>query len=337
MNFKAVLSTLAALAACSGSGRPPDGGADAGDGGASCLDAGDAGWSISRLTTLDAGYFYYGLALVPDAGVVVTGEHRVFMFRSASGLTELAGDGVAGYIDGPPGVAEFDEPSGLAVDHDGRVLVGDLCNDAVRLIAGDGTVSTVARGITGIPCPAGPGFGLDALSLAVDDGGRVYVARMSLPLVFIGTIDAGGFRVLAGGSSVGDGGVGFQQIRGLAADPEGGVYVADYDTILRVSLLGGISTVAGSGQLGSLDGRGEEAEFGVLEGLALGPSGDLYVADSYTPGIRAISPDGLVTTLVRTSGCSLLPNTLSLAVGPDEVFLNSASSIYEVSLSSGSL
>jgi sugar lactone lactonase YvrE len=49
-----------------------------------------------------------------------------------------------GWLDGPAASARFGKVCGVAVDHEGRIVVADGGNHTVRRIAGDGSVSTVA-------------------------------------------------------------------------------------------------------------------------------------------------------------------------------------------------
>jgi DNA-binding beta-propeller fold protein YncE len=58
-------------------------------------------------------------------------------------VRSFTGSGIAGLQDGPPGVAQFNEPGGLAAAH-GKLYVADTNNNAVRVISLDtGTVSTL--------------------------------------------------------------------------------------------------------------------------------------------------------------------------------------------------
>jgi hypothetical protein len=59
--------------------------------------------------------------------------------------------------------------------------------------------------------------------------------------------------------------------------------------------------VAGSGVLGLADGYGAEARFNQPMGVAVGPDGCLYVADTGNHVIRKIDRDGRVTTLTAPS------------------------------------
>jgi hypothetical protein len=50
------------------------------------------------------------------------------------GVSTLAGDGTAGYRDGPGAAARFNQPAGVAVHASGTVLVSEYNNNRVRMI-----------------------------------------------------------------------------------------------------------------------------------------------------------------------------------------------------------
>lgn len=60
-----------------------------------------------------------------------------------------------------------------------------------------------------------------------------------------------------------------------------------------------VTTIAGNDTRGYVDGKGSNASFYSLWGLAIDPSGNIYVSDGYY--IRKITPDGTVTTLAGNS------------------------------------
>ncbi|HEY5407687.1 MAG TPA: IPT/TIG domain-containing protein [Ginsengibacter sp.] len=69
---------------------------------------------------------------------------------------------------------------------------------------------------------------------------------------------------------------------------------ADIDTrIINLS----VSTLAGSGVIGSDNGAGNAASFNGQWGCAMGANNNLYVADSYNHEIRKIAFDGTVSTV----------------------------------------
>ena len=63
--------------------------------------------------------------------------------------------------------------------------------------------------------------------------------------------------------------------------------------LLRVRVIGLVTTIAGSPDAGSADGQGTLASFSGVSDIAADSMGRMYVAD-YTDGlIRSISPEGV--------------------------------------------
>jgi sugar lactone lactonase YvrE len=91
----------------------------------------------------------------------------------------------------------------------------------------------------------------------------------------------------------------------LAVDEEGFVYVADglLHQVLRVDPETGESeVVAGTGEAGSDGDGGPAVEATIQEpvGLALAPDGTLFIADFPANRIRAVAPDGTISTVAGT-------------------------------------
>jgi len=94
----------------------------------------------------------------------------------------------------------------------------------------------------------------------------------------------------------------FNGLAGVAVDAQGRVYVADESNqrIREISPDGSVVTLAGSGRKGAADGPALQAEFERPFGVAVGPTGDVWVSEyPQAKGyrIRKISADGKVTTL----------------------------------------
>jgi sugar lactone lactonase YvrE len=92
---------------------------------------------------------------------------------------------------------------------------------------------------------------------------------------------------------------------GVTADAAGNVFVTDTGnhTIRKITPDRFVSTISGSsGNAGSADGTGTNAQFHAPQGIAVDGAGNLYVADTANATIRKITPAGVVTTLAGVAG-----------------------------------
>ncbi len=182
-----------------------------------------------------------------------------------------------------------------------RMVVSDLRNAGgndvrirvrVRTRAGSGSYSEA------------DGFGLSAsfaspAGIALGAGptaGSVFVADLNGPTLRRMLPD-GMVSTVAGlaGSPAPDDGTGssarFMGPHGEATDSYGNVYVADDygQTIRRITPLGRVTTIAGTGVAGELDGGGATAKFASPSGMAATPDGNrIYVCDRTGATIRLI-------------------------------------------------
>jgi sugar lactone lactonase YvrE len=215
----------------------------------------------------------------------------------AGAVTTLAGNGMRGRLDGSggrDGQAEFSRPEGVAADSNGNVYVADTGDNCVRMIDPGGNVTTLENSVSF----QGPS------ALAVDTQGYIYVA-VALNYQVWKINAAGASQILAGNGTPGDvNGLGgpdgpaeFFAPTGVAVDAAGNVYVSDHDRVRKIDTTINVSTLAGNGTDGYVDGTGVEAEFSAPRGLAVDAAGNVYVADSNNNRIRKIDPAGNVTTL----------------------------------------
>lgn len=226
-------------------------------------------------------------------------------------LTNAAGDGTRGHLDGAAARARFGDPFAVAIGRHGTVYVADA-DDAghVRRIDANGQVTTL------------PGAFDTPSGVALDGAGNVVVADTGAHRIYRISAE-GAVTILAGDGMAGDRDGPAAQARfngptGVAADDKGNVYVADSynDRIRLITPDGQVRTLAGGNGPGFADGQGAAAAFDTPTGIALDRSGALIVADSGNDAIRRVGADGRVTTLARTDpadGAGLLKGIVGVA------------------------
>jgi sugar lactone lactonase YvrE len=217
-------------------------------------------------------------------------------------VTTIAGDGRPVFADGPALNASFRDPLDVAVSEDGIIYVADVLNHRIRKIAG-GQVTTFAG--SGFSDTTG-GVGINAAfklpdGLAIDNSGNLYTLDVTDPR--IRKISPDGFVSRYAGSGIegfADGPAEIAQFgeetSGIASDNQGNIYVSDFDNnrIRKISVTGQVTTVAGNGNDGYVDGNSDVAEFSSPTGIVADKQGNLFVADLNR--VRKITPSGIVST-----------------------------------------
>ncbi len=102
-----------------------------------------------------------------------------------------------------------------------------------------------------------------------------------------------------------DGAITIAQFRisqgGIAADSQGNIYGADFNNqrIRRISISGQVTTIAGSGISGDVEGDAGAAQFTYINDMVIDGQENLYVTDENR--IRKISPQGIISTISGSS------------------------------------
>lgn len=235
--------------------------------------------------------------------------------RLQATVSTLAGSGASGTNDGPALSATFLKPSGVAVGPDGTVYICDAVAHRIRKLSQNQVFTLAGSGnpasVDGIGTAASFNFPW-GIAYSPQANGIVIAERNGRRIRLL-TLD-GVLTTVAGTGALGSGnGAGnvatFDEPIAVAVDGTGAIYVAEYNgrKIRKITLTGPnprlassytVSTWAGSGVPGSLDGVGASAQFGAILELAAEPNGTLYVADEFK--IRRVSPAQEVVTIAGT-------------------------------------
>jgi len=239
------------------------------------------------------------------------GNHQIRSFNPATlEVKTVAGSGKAGSLDSKGREAEFNQPIAVAVSREGIVYVADRENHKIRKIDAEGNVTTLAgTGLVGnadgnaleaqFNQPYGVALDQEEENLLVADYLNHSVRSINLKTALVTTLAGNG----QAGNFDGEGrDARFNQPYSIKHDGQGNFYIPDQlnHSIRKLTLSGQVTTVAGSGKAGYADGSGSSAQFNNPTGLAVGVSGELYVADRNNHRIRRVSQDGTVTTLAGT-------------------------------------
>jgi hypothetical protein len=190
-------------------------------------------------------------------------------------------------------------PRGIAVLSDGRLVLGDVADQRVQLLDPNTGTATDLAGVMGCPGSA-TGTGANArfvqpYGVVVLAGDRIIVADQGAHLLrevsTSGVVTAFAGDGVAGTIDGPRASARFVTPRSLAVDASGAVFVSDVGAqrIRRIAADGTVTTVAGDGTAGFMDGAGNVAEFFGQEGLAASADGaSLFVAD----GTGGVEPPG---------------------------------------------
>jgi hypothetical protein len=302
-------------------GAPGTGGGAVGATAGDDAGAGDAAAGNAGASTVDGG----GIDPAPgdDAATPL-----VIHYVPGVAVSTLAGSDVPGIQDGTGGAAHFDNPTGMAIDADGNLLVTDYDTAHVRLVTPAGAVTTIA---------AAPAF-VNPFAAVVASDGSYYVETDADETGTKGTNTGTIWRVVPlGGGALATPTVvarGLYRPRALAPIAGGDLFVLDRteDVAERLSVTSGeASLLAGAaGATGYVDGTGASARFASPVGVAAMSDGSFLLSDSGNHRIRRITAGGVVDTFAGNGVGSLVDGPCASASfrSPRGVAIDAAGNVF---------
>lgn len=247
-----------------------------------------------------------GIAVDPQGNLYIADadNNRIRKITVAGIVSTIAGTGVAGFADGNASVAKFSKPTGIALDANLNIYVGDRNNHRIRKITPQGIVSTVAgTGVAGLMNGNGSVAKFNTpCGITVDAHNNIYVADQlnncirkinstGVVSMFAGT----GFMGFQDGNALLN--ARFTYPMGVVLDNLGNLFVTDrLNNSIRKVAGGMVSTVAGNGMEGATDGKKPNVTFHFPAGITANSTNTLYVTDQDNHRIRRISTKEVTST-----------------------------------------
>ena len=232
-----------------------------------------------------------------------TGRQRLV---AGTGTWGSSGDG------GPARNAQI-VPSGIAVDAAGNLYISDGIGHRVRKVDATGVIRTVVGtgfgGFGGDGGAATAAYLASPAGLAFDPAGNLYIAdsgnwriRKVTPFGVITTIAGNGQRMdgfnvsPAPGEGAAATATPLPPVFNLAVDATSNVYFDYSNRVRRISPLGILTTVAGSGETGRGGDGGPalQAQMEAVTGIAVDAAGNVYASDYWN--VRKVDTSGVISS-----------------------------------------
>ncbi len=247
--------------------------------------------SFNRRTCLVAGGAFLAQLAGCGGGGGDLGTTTTPVHVNGGVVSTLSGDPVASY--------------GLVFDTQGNLFISDYLNHVILKRTSAGVVTTFAgkTGVAGADDAIGtnatfntPGFlTIDAQdNLFLSEFGN-HTIRKITPLRAVSTFAGSGVSGFTNDKGIL---AAFNHPNDLAFDKSGNLFVSDLgnNVIRKITSLGEVSTFAGNGSAGAVDGLLTTASFSGPAGMVFDSDGNLFIADYGNNKIRKITRQGDVST-----------------------------------------
>jgi hypothetical protein len=222
-------------------------------------------------------------------------NNRIRVIDGFGNVSTVAGNGVGGFANGSVTTASFYQPKSLYVASNGDVYVADYENHCIRKISGGQVTTYAGTGTAGYQNGSSSNAQFyRPRDITMDAQGNMFVTDL-MNNVIRKITSSGTVSTFAGsgvaGSADGTGTLAqFNIPTGIDIDINGDFYVTDGvgNKVRKVSSTGVVTTIAGNGNTGYVDGSPLIAEFDLMQDLCLDANGNIYIGDRNNNCIRKI-------------------------------------------------
>jgi TonB family protein len=249
-------------------------------------------------------------------------RNQILKLAQDGASTVVAGTGTRGFSGdgGPATAAQLGRIISIAASPAGDLFIAEANPPRIRKVTAAGTISTFAGngqlGVAGDGGPATAASMCKPAGLALDASGTLYVSfgfsgidslngdfriRKIDNNGVISTFAGGGTPWL--GESIPDGGLATSApfyIGYLAAgDAAGNLFLSGGARVRKITPSGIVSTVAGVGKraFSGDGGPATSAQLGLINGIAVDKTGNLFISEFSNHRVRKVTPDGTISTV----------------------------------------
>ncbi len=271
----------------------------------------------------------FGVALDKKGNLFIAdrGNNRVRRVTPKGIITTVAGDGGFFFMgdNGPAYRASVAGPTGVAVDHDGNLIIADRNNNRIRMVDTQGLIRTVfgtgqqdyngdselARE-TNLHLPFGVAIDNDGKLLVIDRS-HYRIRRTDLKTGKVNTVAGNGVKKFMGDGGPATG-ARLSFPHGIVVDSKDNVIFSDksHNRLRMITPDGIIDTIAGTGNRGTLGDGGPaiDADLYVPTSLLLNEKDEIFL----------ISPSGFVSVIRKINSNGIIDHYISTA---DEGYMES--------------
>lgn len=278
----------------------------------------------------------YGVILDVQGNMYVADYGNNCIRKITQGVVStLAGSATQGAADGTGSAAQFRNPRSITMDAQGNLYVVDR-NERIRKVTTDGVVTTLAGSSAGYVEGTGTNAKFNSpRGIVADSHGNLFVTdynnfriRKITPSGEVTTFAGSGALDYADGTGTA---AKFGYMAGIAIDANDNLYVCDGSSRIRkITPQAVVTTYAGSGTEGYLDGPAAEAQFDGLTSITVDAQGNVYAGETANYRVRMITPAGEVSTYSGSgvSGFADGDGGTAMFKSPQGLTIDAAGTIY---------